>query len=155
MSENFNSKVFKATKWSTITEVIVKVLSPITNMILARLLTPEAFGIVASITIITSLGEMFAEAGFQNYLVQHEFKNQEELDKSTTVAFWSNFIISGLIYIIIFLTRNQVGRLLGNEQLGFPISIASISILLTSFSSIQIARYRRDFDYKTLFLFVF
>jgi len=90
MSENFNSKVVKATKWSTITEILVKILSPITNMILARILTPEAFGIVATITMITSLAEIFADAGFQNFLVQHEFKNKEELDNSTTVAFWSS-----------------------------------------------------------------
>ncbi|HCL01039.1 MAG TPA: lipopolysaccharide biosynthesis protein [Lachnoclostridium phytofermentans] len=151
MSENFNSKVVKATKWSTITEILVKILSPITNMILARILTPEAFGIVATITMITSLAEIFADAGFQNFLVQHEFKNKEELDNSTTVAFWSNFVLSIFIYVLIFITRNQIARMLGSPELGFAISLASLSILLSTFSGIQIARYRRNFDFKTLF----
>lgn len=151
MGENFNSKVVKATKWSTITEVLVKILSPITNMILARILTPEAFGIVASITMITSLAEIFADAGFQNFLVQHEFNNKEELNNSTTVAFWSNFMISFFIYLFIFVTRNHIANMLGNPQLGFAISIASLNILLTTFSGIHIARFRRNFDFKTLF----
>ncbi|ABX41587.1 oligosaccharide flippase family protein [Lachnoclostridium phytofermentans] len=151
MSENFNYKIVKATKWSTFTEVFVKILSPIMNMILARILTPEAFGVVASITMITSLADIFSDAGFQSFLVQHEFKSEEELDNSTTVAFWSNFIISCLIYLLIFITRNHIARMLGSPNLGFAISIASLNILLTTFSSIQIARYRRNFDYKTLF----
>lgn len=151
MSENFNSKVVKATKWSTVTEVLVKILSPITNMILARILTPEAFGVVATITMITSLAEIFADAGFQNFLVQHEFKNKEELDNSTTVAFWSNFMISIVIYLLIFITRNHIARMLGSPKLGFAISLASLNILLSTFSGIHIARYRRNFDFKTLF----
>ena len=151
MSENFNSKVVKATKWSTITEVLVKILSPITNMILARILTPEAFGVVATITMITSLAEIFADAGFQSFLVQHEFKSEEDLNNCTTVAFWSNFTISCFIYLFIFATRNQIASMLGSPDLGFAISIASLNILLTTFSSIHIARYRRNFDFRTLF----
>lgn len=151
MVENINMKIVKATKWSTLTEVIVKMLSPITNMILARILTPEVFGIVASITMITSLAEIFADAGFQSYLVQHEFKNEEELNNSTTVAFWSNFAISCFIYILIFTTRNHIANMLRNPELGFAISIAGLNILLTAFSSIHIARYRRNFDFRTLF----
>jgi len=135
MVENINMKIVKATKWSTLTEVIVKMLSPITNMILARILTPEAFGIVASIS----------------YLVQHEFKNEEELNNSTTVAFWSNFAISCFIYILIFTTRNHIANMLRNPELEFAISIAGLNILLTAFSSIHIARYRRNFDFRTLF----
>lgn len=151
MIENINVKIVKATKWSTLTEVIVKLLSPITNMILARILTPEAFGIVASITMITSLAEIFADAGFQSYLVQHEFKTEEDLNNSTTVAFWSNFTISCLIYILIFITRNHIANMLRNPELGFAISIAGLNILLTALSSIHIARYRRNFDFRTLF----
>lgn len=41
---DFQNKVIHATKWSTITEIAAKLVSPITNMILARILLPEAFG---------------------------------------------------------------------------------------------------------------
>ena len=67
-----------ATKWSTITEVIAKLISPITNMILARIISAEAFGVVATITMITSFADMFTDAGFQKYLVQHDFEDEDE-----------------------------------------------------------------------------
>ena len=71
MEENLNSKVRNATKWSTVTEIAAKLVTPITSMVLARLLTPEAFGVVATLTMIITFAELFTDAGFQKYLIQH------------------------------------------------------------------------------------
>lgn len=151
MSTNINKKIGKATAWSSITEVISKLISPIVNMVLARLLVPEAFGVVATITMVISFAEVFTDAGFQKYIVQHEFEDRESLDRSTNVAFWSNFTLSFLICILIFFFRDKLAELVGNPGLGNSISIASVLIIIAAFSSIQMARYKRDFDFKTLF----
>lgn len=148
---NLRNKVLNATKWSAITEIAAKLVSPIINMILARLLVPEAFGVVATVTMIFSFADIFTDAGFEKYLVQHEFKNDEEKYQSTNVAFWSNFGISLLIWGVIALFCESIAKLVGNPGLGKVIAIGCIQLLFTSFSSIQIALYRRDFDFKTLF----
>lgn len=144
-------KTSTATKWSTITEIATKVISPITNMILARLLTPEAFGVVATVTMIVSFADMFTDAGFQKYLVQHDFESKSDLDKSTNVAFWTNLVVSILAYTIIAVFSQNISTLVGNPGLEIVIIVAALSLPLTSFSSIQMARFKRDFDYKTLF----
>lgn len=68
-----NPKITAAGRWSALTEIAAKLVTPVTAMILARLLAPEAFGVVATVTMVVSFVEMFADAGFQKYLVQHEF----------------------------------------------------------------------------------
>lgn len=146
-----DKRIGQATKWSSIAEVLARLVSPITNMILARLLVPEAFGAVATITLIISFAEIFTDAGFQKYLIQHEFNDDIELDNTTNVAFWTNLCFSSLICIAIFIFRHQLATLVGNSSLGNSISIASILVIITAFSSIQSARFRRDFDFKTLF----
>ncbi len=151
VSNNINQKVGKATAWSSITEIMAKLISPIVNMVLARLLAPEAFGVVATITMVISFAEIFTDAGFQKYLIQHEFKNEDDLNKSTNVAFWTNLSISVVACTVIFIFRHQIANLVGNPQLGGSISIASILIIIAAFSSIQMARYKRAFDFKTLF----
>ncbi len=151
MANNINQKVGKATAWSSITEIIAKVISPIVNMVLARLLVPEAFGVVSTITMVITFAEVFTDAGFQKYLIQHEFKNDDELNKSTNVAFWTNLVISLFACIIIFVFRHQIANLVGNPGLGNSISLASVLIIVAAFSSIQMARYKREFDFKTLF----
>ncbi|WP_419893007.1 lipopolysaccharide biosynthesis protein [Oceanobacillus kimchii] len=149
---NLQSKIFNATKWSAITEIVAKLITPITNIILARILVPEAFGVVATVTMIVSFADMLTDAGFQKYLIQHDFKNRTEKNKNATVAFWTNLFFSTLIWIIIFLCRDDLAILVGNEGLGNVLSIASLQLVLTAFSSIQIALFRRDFNFKALFL---
>lgn len=149
--ENLNSKIANATKWSSITEIMSKIVRPITNMILARILVPEAFGVLATVNMIISFVDMFTDAGFQKYLVQHEFADDDEKYKSAHVAFWTNLCISFVLLGFIVLFREPIARLVGNPGLGNVIAIASLQLPLTSFSSIQMALYRRDFDFKTLF----
>lgn len=151
-SKTINTKIINATKWSAITEVLSKLITPITQMILARIISPEAFGVVATVTMIISFADMFTDAGFQKYLVQHEFKSEEEKFQNANVAFWTNFCISIFIWVIIIIFREQLAVAVGNSGLGNVIAIACFQLLLTSFSSIQMALYRREFDFRTLFL---
>lgn len=151
MSKINNTVVANATKWSAVTELVAKLILPITNMVLARLLTPEAFGVVATITMIVTFAEIFTDAGFQKYLIQHEFNDDVDREQSTNVAFWSNFILSLFLWLVIGVFSEPLARLVGNPGLGNVITIACVSIPLASFSSIQMALYKRDFDFKTLF----
>lgn len=145
------SKIKNGAKWSSITEISAKIIIPITNMILARLLAPKEFAIVATVTMIISFVDMFADAGFQKYLVQHEFKSEHEINKSANVAFLTNLIISIFIWLIIVGFRNSIASVVGNPGMGNVIAIACIQLPITSFSSIQMALYKRDFNFKTLF----
>ncbi len=146
-----NKKIGSATKWSTVTEIIAKLISPVTNMILARLLVPETFGIVASITLVITFADLFTDAGFQKYLIQHEFKDEDDLRLSTNVAFISNFVLSIFIWCVIAIFSSSLATLVGCAGYGLGIMVAALDIPLLSFSSIQMALFKRNFDFKTLF----
>lgn len=150
MAESLNTKVRTATKWSTVGEVVAKLTTPISSIVLARLLTPEAFGIVTTLTMIISFAEIFTDAGFQKFLIQHEFKDDRDREESTNVAFWSNFVMSLVIWGIIALFSSPLAALVGNPGLGHVLIIACVSIPLAAFSSIQMALYKRDFNFRVL-----
>lgn len=150
-SENLNKKIGNAAKWSSIMQILAKLVSPITNMILARLLDVSMFGVVATVNIIISFADMFTDAGFQKYLVQHEFRDEKDRRDSTSVAFWTNMMISVVLWGLIIIFRNSLAELVGSPQRGLVIAVACCVLPLTSFSSIQMALYKRDFDFKTLF----
>ena len=78
VNKNIEYCIRKSTKWTVATEVLGKLITPVTGAILAHILTPEAFGIVAAILVVTSFAEMFADAGFQKYFVQHDFCDEKE-----------------------------------------------------------------------------
>ena len=151
MSE-LSAKVATATKWSSITEIAAKLVTPISTMVLARVLTPEAFGVMVTATMVISFAEIFTDAGFQKYIVQHEFSDEKSLFRSTNVAFWSNLTMSLVIWLAIILFSDKIAELVGNKGYGNVIAVSCVCIPLAAFSSIQMAIYRRHFDYRTLFL---
>lgn len=150
-SDNINNRVLDATKWSGITELASKLVSPITTMVLARVLTPDAFGVMVTAQMVISFAEIFTDAGFQKYLIQHQFEDEEDKSKSTAVAFWSNLSLSLLIWGIISIFSNPIAELVGCEGEGVVIAVSCICIPLAAFSSIQMALFRRDLDFKSLF----
>lgn len=93
----------------------------------------------------------FSDAGFQRYLIQHEFADDEERDRSTNVAFWSNLFLSFFIWGLIALFRNPLAELVGSPGLGLVLVVTCAGIPLTGFCSIQTALFKRNFDFKTLF----
>ena len=148
---DLNTKIINATKWSLLAEVSAKLIAPISNIILARLLTPDAFGVVTTLTMIITFAEIFTDAGFQQYIIQHKFKDEEETHQTANVAFWSNLVMSIVLWILITLNSSDLAILVGNPGLGHVLSIACLAIPISSFSSIQMALYKRKFDFKTLF----
>ena len=145
-----DTKVVAAAKWSLITEVLAKLITPITNIILAHILAPTAFGILATIMMVISFAEMLADSGFQKFLVQYEFESEEDKQKSVSVAFISNIVLAMILWIAIIVWRDDLASLVGNDGLGIPLAVMGTMLPLSAFSSIQMAMYRGSFNFKFL-----
>ena len=145
-----DTKVVAAAKWSLITEILAKLITPVINIILAHILAPTAFGILATIMMVISFAEMLADAGFQKFLVQYEFESEDEKQKNVSVAFISNIVLAIVLWLIIIIWRDELAILVGNEGLGFPLAVMGAMLPLGAFSSIQMAMYRRSFNFKFL-----
>lgn len=53
-----------AIKWSSLAEISAKFITPFTSMVLARILTPDKFGIIATVNMVTSFADIFTDVGF-------------------------------------------------------------------------------------------
>jgi PST family polysaccharide transporter len=148
---DLTQKATSAMKWSFMTQVAIKLVLPISTIVLAHILAPEAFGVVAVITMITNFTDVFTDAGFQKYIIQHSFTSKDELDKALNVAFWSNLILSLSLWGIIIVFNEQLAKAVGCAGYGLAIVIACAQIPITTFSSIQIAFYQKEFGFKDIF----
>ncbi|MFR3559789.1 MAG: lipopolysaccharide biosynthesis protein [Paraclostridium sordellii] len=148
---DFEKKASNATKWSIISEISIKLVTPIMNIILARLLTPDDFGIVSIATIIISFTEIFTDAGFQKYIIQKDFENNELENKYLSTAFWSNIILSIFAYFIIFILSKPMAVLLGDKSAYIVIKVSSIQLIIKSIASIQVGIMKKRFDFKGIF----
>jgi PST family polysaccharide transporter len=101
--------------------------------------------------MVVSFAMMFSDAGFQKYLIQHEFDSEEEFRLASNVAFWTNLAFACTLWVIICIFRDEIAELVGNPGFGHVLVIACFSLPLVSLSSIQTAIYQRKLDFKTLF----
>lgn len=152
MEENLESrKIISATKWSFVTQVIAKMISPLTTLILAHILQPSAFGVVATVTMVVSFATMIADSGFQKYLIQHNFVDLNERNDFADVAFWSNLVVSMLLWSVVAVFNEPLAALVGNPGLGFVLVVAGVNIPLASFIGVQTGIYQRAYSFKALF----
>lgn len=145
------NKAATATRWSVFAEVGAKLIAPVASMILARLLTPDAFGAVATLMVVVSFAEVFTDAGFQKYIIQFDSKSEDDFNLKSDVAFWSNLFLGISIWALIVIFRNSLAEVVGSPGLGLALAVVSFSVPLNALSSIQMARLRRSFEFKRLF----
>jgi PST family polysaccharide transporter len=75
-----------AFKWSVLGEIAARTITPLSFLLLARVLLPEDFGIAAAGTVVISFSQIFSDAGLGSALIQQ----QELHNKNADVAFWLN-----------------------------------------------------------------
>lgn len=153
MSDNKNAqKLSGAIKWPIISEILAKMIAPITQMVIARILAPEVFGMFATVTVIKSFVDIFADAGFSTYMVQHEFANEEERTHASNATFTVSFLLSLLLYITLAVLAEPVCVLMGNPGMGLAVAVLGLTLPVGAVSAVQSWLCTRDFDFKAYFI---
>ena len=151
LEKNKTATVSSATAWSFLGQLVIKIMPLATNMILARIFEPEVFGVVTTVTMITSFADIFCEAGFQKRIVCTNYQDTEELKKDANVAFWTNFTISMTLWCLIALFSRGLSALLGQPGIHGVITVACVQLPITSVISIQTALNQREYGFKRIF----
>lgn len=115
------------------------------TIILARLLLPEDFGLVAMVMIFFELSSTFIESGFFPALVRE--KEITEKDKSTTFTF--NLVTSVIVYSALFAAAPGISVLFEEEALTLIVRIMGLNLIIYAFSIIQRAHLTQQIDFKT------
>lgn len=141
------SKAVGSLKWSALMEVVSRTAQPIVFVILARLLTPNDFGVVATAMIAISFSQMFWDAGLSKALIQ----TRKAPEGAAHVVFWTNVVLGLLIYLLLFIAAPAVALFFNSPASGPVFRVLGIQIVIASLSSVQQALFVRDLDFRGLF----
>ena len=117
------------------------------SVILARLLMPQEFGVVALAGMFTVLTGIFIDCGMGTALVQK--KDADDLDYST--LFWAQTCFSVIVYIIVFSLAPWFSVLFHISELTAVIRVSALSMILGTFGGIQGVIVTRRMDFKVYF----
>ena len=146
-----NNRIANSFKWSTITEVITKLVTPILNIILAHILLPEEFAPLTMVNMVITFSEIFVEYGFRKYLIQHSFKDENDYEIHFLSALWANLFVAFFIWAIISIFSPQLCAFLGNKSLWLCLILSGSIIPLYSICGLLNSRLQKELKFKKLF----
>ncbi|MCH1940708.1 lipopolysaccharide biosynthesis protein [Holdemania massiliensis] len=134
--------------WSFGERISAQLVSTVVSIVLARLLTPEHYGVVSIVMVFITFCNVFVTSGFGNAVVQK--KEVDTVDFST--AFWLSFSTAAVLYVLLFAASPFIAKFYGLLELKWIIRVMGFRLLLASMNDIQRAYMRRNMQFKKFFI---
>lgn len=133
--------------WKFGERISAQLVSTIVSIVLARLLMPDDYGVVAIVTIIITLCNSFVAGGFGNALIQK--KDASETDFSS--MFYVSFFVSVIVYFVLFFLAKPIATAYDNDLLCPIIRVMGLRLPVAGVNSIQQAYFSRNMQFKKFF----
>jgi polysaccharide transporter, PST family len=133
-------------RWTTVTAILVRVMVTSRSLLLARLIGPSAFGLVAGVLVVTSLVSLTSELGLTSYLVYRGTRARDEARILGSYAGGSGLLgaalVVGLSGVIADFYREPVDHILALAL--------SVTILLSTISALPVGVLRSQLRFREL-----
>lgn len=140
------TKIIKGGFFLTIVNVISQILAVVINIILARILAPEDFGLIALTTTFMAFIRLFTSLGFGASVIHGRNSTINQLSS----IFWLNIGICIISFIAIQLSANFAAEFYDKDELENLIRLASLNVLITPIFIIHYKILERDLEFKTI-----
>ena len=143
---NIKQKAVSGMLWTAVQKYSTMIISFISGIILARLLTPEDYGAIGMLAIFMSLAEVFIDAGFGSALIQK--KEPTQTDYST--VFYFNIGMSVILYSLLFIAAPAISSFYRMPILCKVLRIQGLVLFIYAFNIIQRNQIRKNLKFKKL-----
>lgn len=131
--------------WSAIDNVVQFGVQFIVSIVLARLLSPDDYGLIGIITIFTTVCTAIINGGFSNALI----RTQKPTDEDYNTAFICNLLMSILLYAIVFICSPLIADFFNRQELVALTRVSSFTMIIGALAIVQQARLTKRIDFKT------
>lgn len=128
-------------------EAMSRISQPLVTIVLARLLSPKEFGVVAVAVMIIGFSQVVWEAGLGKALIQAE----KDISEIANVAFWTNITLGILIYLVISFLSPTFARIFNAGTVEPVLKVLGIQIVIQAFSIVHNSLFQRALNFKILF----
>ena len=130
--------------WTTIQRFLTLSISFISNLVLARLLSPDDFGCVGLLAVFISISQTFIDSGFGSALIQKKEPTQEDY---STIFFW-NLGVAIILYLVLFFSAPLIARFYKLDILSSILRVQGLILIINSLRIIQYNRLRKTLQFK-------
>lgn len=141
---NLKAKTKKGLVWSAFERFGTQGVQFLFSILLARLLAPEDYGIIAMPMIFLGLAQVFIDSGFANALV----RKPDLTDNDLSTAFWFNVFVGLVCYVVLFISSSAIASFYDTPILAPILKITALSTLFNPLCTVQQAILTRSIDFK-------
>ena len=139
-------RVARGLTWTFIDTWGSQILGLLTFALLARLLAPADFGLVTLAAVFVAFAQLFVDQGLGDALIQKPSVTRRQID----TAFWVAVVTGLLLTAIGVALSNPLATFLKQPDIAPIIAVLSLSFVVTSLSSVQMALLRREMAFRSL-----
>ena len=148
MYQSLTNKTLSSIIWKFSERISAQLVTAIVGIVLARILMPEDYGIVAIVNIVITICNVFVSSGFGIALIQK--KDADEVDFSS--VFFANIAISIVLYVIVFFTAPYIAKFYKNDLLTPILRVMGIRLPIAAINSVQQAYVSRKMQFRKFFV---
>jgi teichuronic acid exporter len=145
VTDSLKSQAVKGVVWSAVERFSVQGIQFVLSIIIARLVAPSEYGLIAMLGIFLAIAQTFIDSGFSNALIQK--KDRTEVDFST--VFYFNIVVSIFVYTLLFLASPYIAVFYKEPQLEIITKWIGLGLVISGFSIVQRAKLTISLNFKT------
>ena len=145
MEESLRHKTVKGLSWSFLDNILSQGITFLVGIVLARLLSPQEYGLIGIVTIFIAIFNSIVDCGFSSALVRKN--DASDIDYNT--VFYTNLAFSVLLFLVLFFCAPAISKFFKHSELIELTRVMAIIVLINAFSIIQRTILVKRVDFKT------
>lgn len=148
MKDNKGQSITSSMVYKSLERYVVLAFQTIVQIVIARILSPSDYGIVAMMTVFINVAQVFIANGFNSAVIQKKEANNRDFG----TALLLNFMIGLFIYTILFFAAPAISHFYNEPQLKLCLRVLALTLPIGSVSSIQMAIAVRRMMFRNVFV---
>ena len=146
-SNELKSSMVSSVLWKILERGGNSIVSLVVQIVMARLLAPEQFGMLSIMLVFVNMGNVIVQSGMNTAIIQA--KRIDRIDCST--VFWMSFAISLGLYVVIFVASPMIASFYASPELVWPLRMLALILVVNAYNAIQVALITRELDMRKVF----
>lgn len=143
--ESLKNKTIKGVGWSAADALLGQGVTFIVGLVLARLLSPDEYGLIGICLIFTTVLNGIVDSGFSNALI----RKKEVTDEDYNTMFTTNMAISIVLYVLLFISAPLVSGFFHRIELTALVRVTGLILFFNALSITQVTILTKNIDFKT------
>lgn len=145
MSDNLKDKAISGFSWNATEAFVGHGVTFLVGIVLARILTPDEYGLIGIVTIFTTVLSSFVDSGFSSALIRKADVRNEDYN----TMFILNLAFSVVLYILLFVSSPFISSFFERPQLVPLIRVMGLLLIFQALSIVQSTNLSKKIDFKT------